>query len=311
MQKLVYGPVPSRRFGISLGVDVVPFKVCTLDCAYCQLGHTTRHGTTRELFVPVAAVVEQVREAVERGPRPDIITFAGSGEPTLYAGLGELADELRAAFAIPLLLITNGTLLWQPDVAAEAARFDLVAPSLDAGDAATFERLNRPAPGITFERLVEGISRFAAAHPAKMRLEIFFAAGVNDFPEAVEALLRTVAAIAPARVELNTAVRPTADPSVRGVTAEFLATVAARFPCPATPIAAPVRSTPVESVPSTESLRSIILATLARRPCTAADLAASLGVGSPQVEEVLAGLMRAGKVSDQARSATVYYLLRT
>ncbi len=310
MEKLVYGPVPSRRFGISLGVDVVPFKVCTLDCTYCQLGHTTRHSTRRELFVPVARVVEQVGAAISRGPIPDIITFAGSGEPTLYSGLGELAEELRATFSIPLLLITNGTLLWQPEVAAEAARFDLVAPSLDAGDEATFRLLNRPAPEVTFQRLVEGLTSFAACHPEKVRLEVFFVAGVNDSPEQVEALVATVTAIAAPRVELNTAVRPTADASVRGVSAEFLADVARRFTCPAIPIAvSPIAASRVAQS-GTGDLRTDILTTLARRPCTAADLSNSMALHLPQVETTLQVLLAEGKIAAEARANALYYVLR-
>jgi len=292
-------------------VDVVPFKVCTLDCTYCQLGHTTRHATARQMFVPVAKVVEQVGEAIARGPRPDIITFAGSGEPTLYSGLGELAKQLRIAYSVPLLLITNGTLLWQAEVATEAASFDLVAPSLDAGNETTFNLLNRPAPGITYDLLLDGLSRFATTHPEKMRLEIFFVAGINDSAEEVESLVEAVTAIGPPTVELNTAVRPTADGTVRGVSAEFLAAVAGRFPCPATPIAAPAAAVHRESRPGAEELRLEILATLARRPCTAADLCASLGVDQACIEEALAALQAGQKVASQVRSNARYYVLRS
>jgi wyosine [tRNA(Phe)-imidazoG37] synthetase (radical SAM superfamily) len=306
--KLVYGPVPSRRFGISLGVDVVPFKVCTLDCAYCQLGHTTRATVTRSRFVPVAEVLEQVRTAIARGPRPDIITFAGSGEPTLYSALGELACALRLEFAIPLLLITNGTLLERPDVAVDAALFDLVAPSLDAGDEETFLRLNRPAPGITFSGLMRGLTSFAAAHPDKLRLEIFFAAGINDHPAAVASLVAAVADIGPRQVELNTAVRPTADPSIKGVSAAFLEEVSHRFSCPAVPIASPPRSDSHGNNRSSEQLQKAIFATLQRRPCTLADLTTSLAEPRASVTEALEGLSRLKVVARQLRDDQTYYV---
>ncbi len=309
MGKLVYGPVPSRRFGISLGVDVVPFKVCTLDCTYCQLGHTTQLSGTRELFVPVEEVVEQVGTAIARGPAPDIITFAGSGEPTLYSGLGELALRLRADHAIPLLLITNGTLLYRDDVAAEAAQFDLVAPSLDAGDPTTFASLNRPASGISYDRLVEGVAWFAANHPEKTRLEVFFVKGVNDSPEGIDALVKAVATIAPPCVELNTAVRPTADGSVRGVSVQFLTAVAERFPCPAVPIAAPSSKAERVVQPGPTEVRREILTTLARRPCTAADLSASLGAGLPLVEAAIRALLEEGEIAFDQRPTGVYYFL--
>ncbi len=294
MQRLVYGPVPSRRFGRSLGVDVVPFKSCTLDCLYCQLGRTDRHSTERRMFVPPDAVVEQVLAAAAGDAPPDVITFAGSGEPTLYAGLGEVARRLREVTAIPLLLITNGTLLWREDVAAEAALFDRVAPSLDAGDEETFRRINRPAAEVTLERLVEGIAAFTRRYPEKVRLEIFIARGLNDSPAAIDAIVETVRRIDPVRVELNTAVRPTADRSVQGVSEAFLqsqATTAVHDEAP-------------------EVLARRVLTTLGRRPCTVDDLHRSLGASSEAVSGALVLLVKTGKVYEEEREGRVYFRRR-
>jgi wyosine [tRNA(Phe)-imidazoG37] synthetase (radical SAM superfamily) len=310
MQRLVYGPVPSRRFGRSLGVDVVPFKSCTLDCLYCQLGRTDRHSTERRMFVPPDAVVEQVLAAAAGDAPPDVITFAGSGEPTLYAGLGEVARRLREVTAIPLLLITNGTLLWREDVAAEAALFDRVAPSLDAGDEETFRRINRPAAEVTLERLVEGIAAFTRRYPEKVRLEIFIARGLNDSPAAIDAIVETVRRIDPVRVELNTAVRPTADRSVQGVSEAFLQSLVPRFHCPAEAIASFSQATTAVHDEAPEVLARRVLTTLGRRPCTVDDLHRSLGASSEAVSGALVLLVKTGKVYEEEREGRVYFRRR-
>jgi wyosine [tRNA(Phe)-imidazoG37] synthetase (radical SAM superfamily) len=132
-----YGPVPSRRFGLSLGVDLVPHKTCPYDCVYCQLGPTTCLTTERRDFYPVDDVLRDVEDALADGPRPDVITLAGSGEPTLYRSLPQLFAGIRDLSDVPILLITNGALLFDEDVAGAARGADILAPSLDAGDART------------------------------------------------------------------------------------------------------------------------------------------------------------------------------
>jgi len=302
-----YGPVRSRRFGLSLGVDVVPFKSCTFDCAYCQLGPTTSLTVERTLFVPVAEVVAQVAAAVARGPRPQIITFAGSGEPTLYLGLGEVARRLRELAAIPLLLITNGSLLHRPDVAEEAALFDLVAPSLDAGDEESFRRINQPHPSLSLEQVAAGIAAFAARWPEKVRLELFLASGFNDGGPALEALVSRVKGLGVRHLDLNTAVRPTPGRQVAGVSEQFLLELAGRFDPPAVPIAAFAGATGAGSG-EPESLADRLLATLARRPSTREDLAAAVGLAPEALTRALQELAAAGRVYTQQRGDQLFFV---
>ena len=136
--RYIYGPVPSRRFGLSLGVDLVPHKVCTFSCIYCQLGPTTQHTVERQDFFEPEKVIADIEEALKQGPKPDVITFAGSGEPTLYKSLDRIIDGIREITDVPVLLITNGSLLFMEDVRAAALKVDIAAPSLDASG---------PAPG--------------------------------------------------------------------------------------------------------------------------------------------------------------------
>jgi len=156
----VYGPVPSRRLGLSLGVDIVPPKICTLDCIYCQIGRTTQKSTERRDFLDIALVLAELRDRLAEGVVADYITIGGSGEPTLNSRLGELIDGIREMTRIPIAVLTNGTLLYRPDVRADCAKADVVLPSLDAGDATVFNKVNRPAPDISIEKLVGGLRQF-------------------------------------------------------------------------------------------------------------------------------------------------------
>lgn len=313
VSKLIYGPVPSRRFGLSLGVDVVPFKACTLDCVYCQLGPTSMLTVERRSFVPREQVVEEVVAAVERGPRPDVITFAGSGEPTLYLDLGWVAAELRNRLGIRLNLITNGTLLWREDVAADAAFFDVVAPDLDAADPTTFFQVNRPHPSLDVEQVLDGIARFAASNPGKVRLEVFLVPGINDSTQALDGIIKAAARIAPAVVELNTAVRPTPGRNVAGVGAEELARIALLFDPPAIPVAPfESRGSAPEPVPrigeAPAPLTERILATLKRRPCTAGQLGVSLAVPVDDIQVAVQELLARGLVRVEGRDGELYLL---
>ena len=140
--KHVYGPVPSRRLGRSLGVDALTFKSCSFDCVYCQLGRTTNHTIERKEYIPTADILDEVRRKLENGDKPEYISFAGSGEPTLHSGLGDIIRGIKAMTDVPVVVFTNGSLLWMPEVRADlAAAADEVIPSLDRGDAALLDKV--------------------------------------------------------------------------------------------------------------------------------------------------------------------------
>ena len=140
--KHVYGPVPSRRLGRSLGVDALTFKSCSFDCVYCQLGRTTNHTIERKEYIPTADILDEVRRKLENGDKPEYISFAGSGEPTLHSGLGDIIRGIKAMTDVPVVVFTNGSLLWMPEVRADLAAADVVIPSLDGGDAALLDKVN-------------------------------------------------------------------------------------------------------------------------------------------------------------------------
>lgn len=302
----VYGPVPSRRFGLSLGLDIVPHKHCSFDCLYCQLGPTRMTDVERQEFVPVDAVMDEVERALAARQTLDVVTVAGSGEPTLHSGLGLFAQRLRLLTDVRLLLITNGSLLWNEDVAQAAALFDIVAPSLDAGDEKTFRRVNRPHHSLDFAEVLDGIARFTRRYPEKVRLEVFIAAGLNDSPECVDAIIEAVKRLDPRRVDLNTAVRPSPGRNIGAVSPEFLAALAPRFHCPAMPVVPFSGKLPDKD--TADELARRIVDTLARRPCTLPDLAIALGNPPHLVAKALAGLLERGLIREELKQDETWFV---
>ena len=307
--RYVYGPVPSRRFGLSLGVDVVPRKTCTYDCVYCQLGPTTRPGIERMAFVEWREVLVEIQGVLARGKKPEVITLAGSGEPTLYRDLGILAQKLKDATDTPLLLITNGSLLWREDVAADAALFDMVAPNLDAATVDIFGAINRPHPDLDLDTIINGIADFARLHPDKVHLEVFLAQGINDSVAELDELSAAIHRVQPAAVYLNSAVRPSPGRSVGRVSDEFLDSARLRLGVPGGPDAVLARANGVPEPPeSARDLGHRVLQTLGRRPCTAAQLALSLDVSASRLEAVLDRLVATGELRSEKREDGSYYL---
>lgn len=301
----VFGPVPSRRLGRSLGVDLVPMKTCTLDCVYCQIGRTTTNSTQRGEFVPLEGVLGQLSEALSRSTRPDHITLAGSGEPTLYRRMGEMIDRIHDLTDVPVAVLTNGTLLFDPAVRDELGRADLIMPSLDAGDADTFAQINRPAEGISFENLLGGLREFCRTHGTKVCLEVFVVKDINDSDEQMAKIVSIVSGLAVSRVQLNTAVRPPAESTVQPVERQRLTELANRFDPPGEIIADFPKQ---HAIGAASAKADDILDTLRRRPCTVEDLASGLNVLPDETAVVVEDLLRAGRIRFERRQGQRYYL---
>jgi wyosine [tRNA(Phe)-imidazoG37] synthetase (radical SAM superfamily) len=309
----VFGPVPSRRLGASLGLDVVRFKTCSYDCIYCQLGRTTDHCTTAAAAVAPQAVIAEVRRRLAAGARPDYLTFSGSGEPTLYGRLGELIAGLRP-LGIPVAVLTNGSLLWRRRIAAACALADLVSPTLVAGSAATWRRVNRPHRSVGFRRMVEGLVGFRRRFRGQLWLEVMLVAGVNDSAAEVGKIAALARRIRPDRVQLNTVVRPPAERFARPVPRGRLERLAALFDPPAEVIAdAPRRGqAPQVARQSARSgpcppTRDAVLAMIRRHPATAGELAAGLRISRAAAERSLAELAAAGLAVARARRGRRYW----
>ncbi len=301
-----YGPVPSRRLGASLGVDVVPMKSCTYDCIYCQLGPTTTLTCERAPFYRVDEIVADVEEKLSARRPPRIITVAGCGEPTLYAGLGELIGALKGITRIPVALLTNGALFHRREVRREAARADLVMPSLDAGDEAMFRCVNRPADGLALEQVVEGLATFRREYPGEIWLEVMVLAGLTDTPSAVAAIAALARRIAPDRIQLNTAVRPTFEESAAPVASQRLFELSRVFAQEAEVVAG-WRGGPDDTRAGGSPDDEPILRLLTRRPCTVEQIASGLGFRPNAVVKVLADLEHRGRAHRVVRGGRVFW----
>jgi len=299
-RSLVYGPVPSRRLGRSLGVDLVPLKTCTYDCVYCQLGRTTHKTVRRERWVDAGAVVDQVKRHL--GSNPDVIALAGSGEPTLYAGLGEVVDGIKAITNVPVAVITNGSLLGLPEVQRDLAHADIVLPSLDADDDETYQTTNRPHDSLDLKGLMDGMAGFREAFAGQIWLEVMLLDRITGTDEHVARLAALAARIAPDRIQLNTVVRPPAESAARPVAPERLAAFASVF----TPCAEVIAGAPALQ-PDQEATAADVLTLIARRPCTVADVAAGLGIHQNAALKVLTALVQSGKTTRHDHEGGVFY----
>jgi wyosine [tRNA(Phe)-imidazoG37] synthetase (radical SAM superfamily) len=220
----VFGPVPSRRLGRSLGVDPIPFMTCNYVCIYCQLGRTTHMTNERKDFFPPEDILRDLAGALSvHGGEIDWITIVGNGEPTLYRSLGRLIRGAKELTDVPVAVITNGSLLDRADVVDDLRAADLVIPSLDAADPQTFRKINRSHRAIRVEQVVEGLVRFRAEYAGRLWLEIMLVRGVNDGEASLRALREAIDRIAPDRVFVNTPVRPPAEAGVGGPSEEALA----------------------------------------------------------------------------------------
>jgi len=288
----LFGPVPSRRLGRSLGVDLIPRKTCPFDCVYCEVGPTTCKTLKREDYYP-EAIIRELEAYLAAGPDLDVITLAGSGEPTLNKALGNIIQAVKRLTDTPVAVLTNGALLYDPEVRRDLAAADLVLPSLDAAREETFQRINRPPPGYALTRLLAGLEAFRREYPGQLWLEVMILQGVNDQEAELEALRRAIAGVAPDKVQLNTAVRPVVEDWAAPVSLDELEALAAYLWDGAEVIAS--FNGPAVLEQQVEDSR--FLEMLARRPMTAADLAQVLGLPQALVRRRLHRLQESGLIA--------------
>jgi len=303
-KKYIYGPVPSRRLGFSLGVDLLPFKTCSMNCVYCQLGPGRRTTVRRRELVPTRLVLAEIRAALASGQRIDAITFSGSGEPTLHAGLGRIIRAIKRETSVPVVVLTNASTLSRPEVRTALAAADIVVPSLDGATEAVFRRVNRPHPSLSAAKIIGGLAAFRRRFKGLIWLEILLVKGVNDGPAHLRALARTIARLEPDRVQLNTVVRPPAERRARPLSRADLERVK-EFLGPKAEIIAVFPSG--GQSPPADDLRSRVLDLLRRRPETAAGLARSLGGGIVPVRRAVRDLESSGLVKAAAHGRRRYF----
>lgn len=290
--RYLFGPVPSRRLGLSLGVDLNPVKVCSEDCVFCQVARTTELTTERKEWVPTAEVLAEFDRWAAAGNQTDYVTLSGSGEPTLHTGFGEILRHVKAAGNYKTAILSNGSLMALPEVRREALAADVVKVTLSAWDEESFQRIHRPAEGVTFARLLEGERALREEFSGRLWVEVMLLPGYNDVPEQVRAIAECVKSIRADAVHLNTTTRPAmAGVDVSRVPEAFLRTVAPWFsPEAEIPVFKGMTLSPLEMTDAA------LLELLARHPIALEALAQSGGADVAAVERRLKSLEATGRL---------------
>ncbi len=304
--RYLFGPVPSRRLGRSLGVDLVPHKTCSLNCIYCECGKTTHLTVERAEYVPTSEVISELTDFLARGPMLDFVTFSGAGEPTLHSGLGQVVAFLKQHFGqYKIALLTNGTLFYQSALRQEVAAIDLILPSLDAADYLTMKRINRPHRLITADQMISGLAELKKIQTGLMWLEIFIVPGVNDHADHIQKLKQAIHQIKPDLVQLNSLDRPGTERWVAGASREQLQAIAEQLDWPVEIIARFPSNQ--KSQIYRDDLEAAIIEMIRRRPGTAEDLSQMLGIPISEVNKYLNQLLDSGAIQTRLMERGLFY----
>ncbi len=302
--KYLFGPVASRRLGISLGIDLVPYKVCSFNCIYCESGATTHLTAERREYVPTTAVIAQLKQLLDDRPEIDYLTFSGAGEPTLHSGIGEIVHFLKDNYPkYKICLLTNASMFHSPTIIAELKPIDLIVPSLDASSPEEYLKINRPSPACDYQTLVDNLINFSHNFNGELWLEIFIVPGINDSDAAINRFVELTRKIAPTKVQFNTLDRPGCvdwlEPSSEANTRRFIN--AMERVCPVEAVGPFRYQTPAGSTSySPQELQNRIMALIQRRPCTAADMLTTLNCSAHELQQALDSLRQQQLISGTA-----------
>jgi len=292
----LFGPVLSRRLGLSMGVDLLRYKTCNLDCVYCELGRTACLTSCRSRFVPRQKVLKEIQ--LRRSEPFDHLTFAGSGEPTLSLDLGEVITEAKKMVDSPIAVITNSTLLTSPALRKEVASADVVLPSLDAASQEAFSAINRPAAGLSAEKMIQGLRDFRKEFSGEIWLEVMLVHGINDHE--AESIARAAESIEPDRIQLNTVVRPPAEP-VQALSEEEMQRMLEIFPG-------------AELIPDWDwsvprKIRERLMGLLSGRQCTLEEIGLHLDLTGSDAIKYCKILEKDGLISRKLNQGNLYFYL--
>ncbi|MFH2044989.1 MAG: radical SAM protein [Pseudomonadota bacterium] len=279
----IFGPIPSRRLGISLGVDLLPSKTCTLDCIYCECGKTRNLTISQKEYVPVENVKYELKDFLQSGPDLDYITFAGSGEPTLHSGLGDLIQYIK--FSYPryrVAVLTNGTLFYEPSIIKQVIDADLVKISVDTGTFENFIRINRPHETLGLSKITEGLINLRKIYDKELWVEVFIVKNLNDNRVELKKIKEVINLIKPDRIHLNTLDRPGTESWIEPVE-EFVLNDIAKYLNDATLI----NKDEISGHISSNEIEKFIIATVKRRPITAKDVSRIFNINENDAKRYL------------------------
>ena len=305
-QSRVFGPVVSRRLGMSLGVDLVPMKTCSFNCIYCQLGPTPRTTIERKRFSDIDEIVVEVSRVLSSRSDIDYITLSGSGEPTLELGIAEIIHRLKGISRIPIAILTNASMFSNAEARQAVMEADVILPSLDAATEEAFQKINRPHKSITLEKLVTGLEQLRQGYSGKIWLEVMLVRDVNDDELHVRKLAELVERIRPDKAQLNTVVRPPAERDVEPLDQRDMETALRIFGPNAEIIAdvAPER----HRAGVMADKESVVLSLAKRRPVTIEEISAAATLLLPETVKLVEALERAGKLLRKVHDGKTFYV---
>jgi wyosine [tRNA(Phe)-imidazoG37] synthetase (radical SAM superfamily) len=306
MIKHIFGPVPSRRLGISLGVDIVPYKTCTLDCVYCECGKTTELTLERKRFVDPGIILDEIKETVSGDKSIEYITFSGAGEPTLHKDIGEIIRGIKKITNIPTAVLTNGTLLHLEKVRDDLMPGDLVLPSLDAVTPSVFSRINRPHQDLDIGAIIDGLFTFRDQYKGKIWLEVFIAKGINDSRKELAKIYKVIKRLRPDKVQLNSLDRPPAYDNIQPVGINVLEHIVKKWKDAPVEIVKRIRKRD-EIASFSRNLENNILNTIKRRPLIIEDLEALTGKNKLELFKYIDVLEKEKKIKARIVGDKIFY----
>jgi wyosine [tRNA(Phe)-imidazoG37] synthetase (radical SAM superfamily) len=309
MYKHLFGPVPSRRLGMSLGVDLVPHKVCSLNCVYCECGASTNLTVERKEYVSYDEIIFELKDFFSNNNNPDYITFSGAGEPSLNINIGKVIDYIKENHTVPVAVLTNGTLLYDKQVRSELLKADLVLPSLDAATNSAFKKIDRPENSLNVEKYIQGLIDFRKEFKGTIWLEIMILPGFNDDIENLTHLKEAILKINPEKIQLNTLDRPGVIDNIRAASRLELQNIIDMWNIPNVEIIASsaIRKNNASFRKDTENA---ILETISRRPCTLDDLQDILGLHVNEINKYLDVLDSDNKIQTYRQERGIFYQLK-
>lgn len=306
--KYIFGPVPSRRLGISLGVDIMPHKTCSLNCVYCECGATTNLTIKRGEYIPVEFIREELKNFLSGNPKLDFITFSGSGEPTLHTGINEIVDFIKADYPqYKLALLTNSTLFSQCNVIEHVLGMDIIIASLDAATEKIFVKINRPHPDLDFKQIIDGLICLRKKFSGQLWMEFFLVPGINDNEIELGKIKNLLANVKPDKIQINTLDRPGTESWVKPVCKKRLIDIN-RF-LSGFEVIKDFTAEKNSLVPKENDFIRF-LSTLKRRPCTDKDVSLILGIHVNDVKTCLEPLIKSGKIEKKEMPRGVFYIAK-
>lgn len=301
----IYGPVPSRRLGRSLGIDLVPHKICSFNCIYCQLGRTTAQTVLRKEYIPAKRILKDLKAFINKHPEVDYITISGSGEPTLNSKLGFIIRSIKKVTKIPVAVITNGTLLFMEDVQEDLLNADVVLPTLSTVSGRTFKMLHRPHPKLHLKNIIKGLKDFRKKYKGKIYLEIMLIKGINDSRKELKALQEVISQIGFDKIQLNTVVRPPCEPYAPPLSPKELLTIKRMMGKNCEVIAAYKKKSERLSI---EKKTEAILDFIKRRPATLLDIISVLKLNPNLTIKILTHLEQKKRIKRVIHNHKYYYV---